>query len=147
MKSEIISASAADTIALGRTWGEAAQSGLLIGLTGNLGAGKTQLVKGLAQGLGWPDRVHSPTFSLVNEYAGGRLPLFHLDLYRLETRAEIVAAGLEEYFSNQPGVVVVEWYERWPLPTDPPPVGPARLVCFEILDENSRRISHEDFGA
>jgi tRNA threonylcarbamoyladenosine biosynthesis protein TsaE len=106
-----ISHSPEETEALGETWGRAAQSGLVIGLTGELGAGKTQLVKGLARGLGVTARVHSPTFTLVNVYAGGRLTLFHLDLYRLETRAQFIAAGLEEYLRPD-GVTVIEWAER-----------------------------------
>ena len=60
-----------------------------------------------------PARVQSPTFALVNEYRGGRLPLFHLDLYRLATRDEIIAAGLEAYLDRPRGVAVVEWIERW----------------------------------
>src|SRR6267154_1310709 len=107
-----ISHSPAETEALGETWGRAAHSGLVIGLCGDLGAGKTQLVKGLARGLSITARVHSPTFALVNIYAGGRLTLYHLDLYRLETREQITAAGLEEYLSPD-GVTVVEWAERW----------------------------------
>ena len=81
-----ISHSPAETETLGESFGRAAERGLVIALSGELGAGKTQLVKGLARGLGIAARVHSPTFTLVNEYAGGRLRLFHLDLYRLETR-------------------------------------------------------------
>src|SRR5713101_6290254 len=107
-----ISHSPAETEALGETWGRAAQSGLVIGLCGDLGAGKTQLVKGLARGLGITTRVHSPTFALVNIYAGGRLTLFHLDLYRLETREHILAAGLEEYLTPE-GVRGIEWAARW----------------------------------
>ena len=80
-----ISHSPAETEALGEKFGRAAERGLVIALTGELGAGKTQLVKGLARGLGITARVHSPTFTLVNEYGGGRLRLFHLDLYRLES--------------------------------------------------------------
>ena len=92
-----ISHSPVETEALGEAWGRAAQAGWVIGLSGELGAGKTQLVKGLARGLGITARVHSPTFTLVNEYDGGRLRLFHLDLYRLETREEMRSAGLEEF--------------------------------------------------
>ena len=84
----------------------------MIGLSGDLGAGKTQFVKGLARGLGIAARVHSPTFALVNIYAGGRLTLFHLDLYRLDTPEQIAAAGLEEYL-RPAGVTVIEWAERW----------------------------------
>ncbi len=108
-----ISRSPEDTAALGEAWGRAATAGCIIGLSGALGAGKTQLVKGLARGLGVGDRVHSPTFTLVNLYGGGRLPLIHLDLYRLETAAQIVAAGLEEFLRDPAGVVVIEWAERW----------------------------------
>src|SRR5438445_13771024 len=107
-----ISHSPAETEALGETWGRSAQTGLVIGLSGDLGAGKTQLVKGLARGLHIPARVHSPTFALVNVYTGGRLTLFHLDLYRLDTRDQIVAAGLEEYLQPA-GVTGGEWAERW----------------------------------
>src|SRR5436305_8916425 len=102
----IISHSPVDTLALGETWGRTAESGLVIGLSGELGAGKTQLVKGLARGLGTTQPVHSPTFALVNIYRGGRLTLFHLDFYRLETRGQIAAAGLEEYL-HPAGVTVI----------------------------------------
>jgi tRNA threonylcarbamoyladenosine biosynthesis protein TsaE len=107
-----ISHSPAETAALGEQWGRAAESGLVIGLSGDLGAGKTQLVKGLARGLGIDALVHSPTFALVNIYSGGRLTLFHLDLYRLESPQQIAAAGLDEYLTPA-GVTVVEWAERW----------------------------------
>ncbi len=84
---------------------------MVFALSGELGAGKTQLVKGIARGLGITARVHSPTFTLVNEYAGGRLRLFHLDLYRLETPEQILSAGLEEFLQPD-GVAVMEWAER-----------------------------------
>src|SRR5689334_4700594 len=103
----LISHSPTETEALGESWGRVAERRLVIGLTGELGAGKTQLVKGLARGLSSPARVHSPTFALVNEYGGGRLRLFHLDLYRLESLDRILAAGLEEYLQPD-GVTVVE---------------------------------------
>src|SRR6266481_1302950 len=104
----IISHSARETLALGEAWGREATSGLVIALSGDLGAGKTQLAKGIALGLGVTSRVHSPTFTLVNEYLGGLLPLFHVDLYRLETPDQIFGAGLEEYF-HPAGVAVIEW--------------------------------------
>src|SRR5450755_1141845 len=105
---EFISHSPAETVSLGESWGRAANSGLVIALSGDLGAGKTQLVKGIARGLGISSRVHSPTFTLVNVYSGGRLTLFHLDLYRLETPAQLLSAGVEEYLQPD-GVTVVEW--------------------------------------
>ena len=80
----------------------------MIGLQGGLGAGKTQLVKGFARGLGIAARVQSPTFALVNHYEGGRLPLFHLDLYRLETPQQIAAAGLDE--RARPEQLPVAWW-------------------------------------
>lgn len=155
-----ISHSPDETAALGESWGRAAVPGLVIGLTGDLGAGKTQLVKGLARGLGIPERVHSPTFALVNTYAGGRLPLYHLDLYRLETPDQVLAAGLEEYL-HPDGVAVVEWAERWLLPSQSrtpasgpvetlpaPPGAPRwRWVRIECLSDTERRIVYEDFGA
>lgn len=137
-----ISHSPEETEALGETWGRTAESGLVIGLTGALGSGKTQLVKGLARGLSVTARVHSPTFTLVNEYPDGRLPLFHLDLYRLETQAQIIAAGLEEFFSPA-GIAVIEWAERW---HDRRPIN-YRLVEIQVLGERDRLIQYEDFGA
>lgn len=155
-----ISHSTAETEAVGEAWGRAAANGLVIGLSGDLGAGKTQLVKGLARGLGISARVHSPTFTLVNVYSGGRLTLFHLDLYRLETREQIAGAGLEEYLHPE-GVAVIEWAERWfgesressvegrgaPLGARASTLGSRRLVQIETLTETSRRITYEDFGS
>src|ERR1051325_10187228 len=108
---EFLSHSPAETEALGEQWGREAQRGMVIALSGDLGAGKTQLVKGIARGLGVTMRVHSPTFTIVNVYSGGRLTLFHLDLYRLETREQILSMGIEEYL-NPDGVAVIEWAER-----------------------------------
>jgi tRNA threonylcarbamoyladenosine biosynthesis protein TsaE len=141
-----ISHSPAETGSLGERWGRAAHSGLVIGLSGDLGAGKTQLVKGLARGLGIPARVHSPTFTLVNEYGGGRLRLFHLDLYRLETRRQMVSAGLEEFLQPD-GVTVIEWAERledgrWKMED-----GKIIKANIEIIGESERKIIYDDFGA
>ena len=139
-----ISHSPAETVAFCEQWGRHLQAGCVIALHGDLGAGKTQFVRGLAKGLRVSDRVHSPTFTLVNEYGGGRLKLFHLDLYRLETRAQLSSAGIEEYLQPE-GVSVIEWAERldnagW-VPRD------LKRVRIEILDETERRIVHDDFGA
>src|SRR5436190_14931491 len=92
-----LSHSPEQTQALGESWGRTAQSGMVFGLSGELGAGKTQLVKGLARGLGIRESVHSPSFALVNVYSDGHLILYHLDLYRLDSAEQILAAGLEEY--------------------------------------------------
>jgi tRNA threonylcarbamoyladenosine biosynthesis protein TsaE len=157
-----ISHSPAETAALGETWGREAERGLIIGLCGDLGAGKTQFVKGLARGLGVTEAVRSPTFALVNIYDSGRLPLFHLDLYRLETPEQIIAAGLEEYL-RPTGVTVIEWAERWldvaspqstvhapqsthhaPHTTSPPHL---RRVQIDVLTETERRITYEDSSA
>ena len=143
-----ISHSAAETVALGERWGREARAGTVIGLSGDLGAGKTQLVIGIARGLDLPARVLSPTFALVHEYSGGRLPLAHLDLYRLDTPEQIVGAGLAEYFDRPEGLVVVEWCERWPafqLSGQAPPY--FRRVRLEQTDENTRCITYDHPGA
>jgi tRNA threonylcarbamoyladenosine biosynthesis protein TsaE len=149
----LISNSPDETQALGERWGNHAMSGLVIGLTGELGAGKTELVKGIARGLGVASKVHSPTFTLVNEYEGGRFRLFHLDLYRLDAPEQIIAAGLEDYFWRPDGVAVIEWAERWfgPAPTSTPASRRLpdhyRRVRIEHLSERQRRITCEDFGS
>ena len=140
-----ISHSPSETEALGEAWGRMAQSGLVLGLSGDLGAGKTQLVKGLARGLGITQRVHSPTFALVNIYTGGRLTLFHLDLYRLETREQILAAGLQEYLTPD-GITVIEWAERW-FGNQQGKNPEVRWVKIETLSETQRRITYENIGA
>ena len=138
---EFISHNPAETESLGERWGREAARGFVIALSGDLGAGKTQLVKGLARGLGVTSRVHSPTFALVNEYTGGRLRLFHLDLYRLETTGQILGAGLEEYLQPD-GVAVIEWAER--LPNDEWRMAKVLRVNIEVLGETERRITYED---
>lgn len=143
----LISRSPDETLALGELWGREAQRGWVIGLSGDLGAGKTQLARGIARGLGSPARVHSPTFTLLNEYGGGRLPLFHLDLYRLNGADDVVAAGLEEYLVSPKGVTIVEWMERWLPPHHQFPGGFIRRVQIESVSETERRITYEDSGA
>ena len=141
---ELISHSPAETEALGEKLGRAAQHGFVFALSGDLGAGKTQLVKGIARGLGVTARVHSPTFTLVNEYGGGRLKLFHLDLYRLETPAQILSAGIEEFLSPD-GVAVIEWAERiYDLRFT---IYDLKKVQIEIVSETERKIIYDDFGA
>jgi tRNA threonylcarbamoyladenosine biosynthesis protein TsaE len=141
-----ISHSSAQTESLGDEWGRQAQSGWLIGLSGGLGSGKTQLAGGLARGLGAAARAPSPTFALVHEYLDGRLPLFHLDLYRLDSREQIIAAGLEPYLVRPRGVAVVEWIERWLGNDGVPAGGKYRRVQIKTIGETEREILYEDFG-
>jgi len=137
-----ISHSASETEDLGVRWADEAQPGWVIGLSGELGAGKTQLVRGLARGLGAPVRVHSPTFALIHEYRGGRWPLFHIDLYRLNTVGQIIDAGLEIYLTRPDGIAVVEWFERWAAL----PSGRFRRAEIRLRGENEREIHYEDSG-
>ncbi len=141
-----ISHNPAATEQLGEQFGQTARAGWVIALSGDLGAGKTQLVKGLARGLGIAGRVHSPTFTLVNEYGGGRLKLFHLDLYRLESAGQILSAGIEEYLSPD-GVTVIEWAERledggWKMEDGKKFV----RVRIEIVGVTDRKIIYDDLG-
>ena len=141
-----ISNSPGETEALGEALAKSCETGLVIALSGELGAGKTQFVRGLARGLGISMRVQSPTFALVNIYTGGRLTLYHLDLYRLDTREQIAAAGLEEFLSPA-GVSVVEWAERWFGKTPPRDTGGQfRKILIETLSDTGRRITYEGFG-
>jgi tRNA threonylcarbamoyladenosine biosynthesis protein TsaE len=142
----LISHSAEETFAIGEAWGREAQRGWVIGLSGDLGAGKTQLVKGIARGLGSNARVHSPTFALLNEYTGGREQLFHIDLYRLNSPADVASAGLEEYLVNPNGIAVVEWIERW-IGEHRTSNQVTRLARIETISETQRRITYEDSGA
>ncbi len=139
-----ISHNAAETESLGEQWGRAVERGVVLALHGELGAGKTQLVRGLARGLGVPGRVHSPTFTLVNEYRGGRLPLFHLDLYRLECADQVRGAGIADYLCPD-GVAVIEWAER--IPVEEWRGTRVRQVRIEVLNETERRVVYEDSSA
>jgi tRNA threonylcarbamoyladenosine biosynthesis protein TsaE len=145
-----ISRSPEETAALGETWGREVQPGWVLALTGALGAGKTQLVRGLARGLGSQARVHSPTFVLVHLYEGGRLPLHHLDLYRLKGPAEVIGAGLEDYLYPRQAVAVIEWAERWlgeGLDAVQPGIRKLRRVRLELGAGDLREIGYEDSGA
>jgi tRNA threonylcarbamoyladenosine biosynthesis protein TsaE len=115
----IISHSPAETFALGQQLAVSLRGGEVVALDGDLGAGKTHFVKGLAAGLGHTGDVTSPTFTLVHEYTGGRLPLFHFDFYRLESEAEVLRIGLDDYL-DAGGVAAIEWAGKFPalLPRD-----------------------------
>jgi len=124
-----------ETAALARTLAAGLNAGDVLLLAGNLGAGKTAFVRGLAEGLGInPDDVSSPTFTLVHEYRGGRLTLYHVDLYRLD-RAATQELGLEE-MGVADGVLAIEWPDRLTHSL----VG-AKTIDIDIVDESTRRIS------
>jgi tRNA threonylcarbamoyladenosine biosynthesis protein TsaE len=97
--------------AFGENWAPALVGGEIFALHGVLGAGKTQLAKGLARGLGYRSAVTSPTFTIVHEYRGGRLPMYHIDLYRIQNEKDAIDIGLEEYLPSE-GVTVIEWPDR-----------------------------------
>ena len=120
--------------ALGVLLGAACAPGDVIALVGDLGAGKTVFAQGLARGLGVPADVPitSPTFTLVNEYRNGRLPLYHVDLYRLERAAELEHVGLWDLYRGD-GVVAVEWFDRFP-----------QLAPREWVELGIRRIEGRD---
>ncbi|WP_367870675.1 tRNA (adenosine(37)-N6)-threonylcarbamoyltransferase complex ATPase subunit type 1 TsaE [Luteolibacter sp. Populi] len=126
----------AEMEALGAELAAGLAAGSVLALVGGLGAGKTRMVKGLARGLGFAGEVTSPTFSLVHEYRGGRLPLFHFDLYRLKDQQELLGIGWDE-FLDEPGIVVAEWADLFP---DLLPEG-TRWLRFEVLPEGGRRVS------
>ena len=100
-----------ETEALGARLAAVLTPGTVVAFTGDLGAGKTAFTRGLARGLGVTDRVTSPTFTIVNEYEGGRLPLFHFDMYRLASSEELFDIGWEDYLQRG-GVCAVEWSEH-----------------------------------
>jgi tRNA threonylcarbamoyladenosine biosynthesis protein TsaE len=130
---EHVTTSEVETAAIAGDLAATLSPGDVLLLSGNLGAGKTAFVRGLAEGLGIdPEDVSSPTFTLVHEYSGGRLTLYHVDLYRLE-KAATDDLGLEEL---EGGVLAIEWPDRLThsLPG-------ARRIAIEILDDDQRRIS------
>ena len=100
-----------ETEALGAALGRILPAGTVIAYRGDLGAGKTAFTRGLARGLGYGEPVTSPTYTIVNEYLGGRLPLFHFDMYRLSSADDLWDIGWEDYLDRQ-GVCAVEWSEN-----------------------------------
>ena len=124
------------TIAAGRIYGEQACRGDVFALCGDLGAGKTQFVKGFVAGLGSNADVTSPTFVLLHEYGDGRLPVFHFDFYRVESREALSRIGFDDYIFGD-GVSLIEWADRYSslIPSH------AKWLSFELRDENTRVIT------
>ena len=131
----IISRTPRETFELGRRLAERLRPGDVLALAGDLGAGKTQFAKGIAAGLGVEAEVTSPTFTLIHEYPGGRLPLFHADLYRLETEKEALGIGLDDYLESE-GVTVVEWADKFAALLPPG----TRWVRLRALEGDEREI-------
>ena len=116
---EIVTTSPEETFALGEALGRRLEAGDLVTLSGELGAGKTALAQGISTGLGVTEPVTSPTFALVHEYPGGRLVVWHVDLYRIERAAELRELGLDDVIGDPRGICVVEWADRFGvLPPD-----------------------------
>ena len=131
-----ISNNPAETEAIGQRFAKDINAGSILALKGELGSGKTQLVKGLVAGLGSSAAVTSPTFTILHEYSSGRFPVYHFDFFRLEDRQSVARLGLDDYFFGD-GVSVIEWADRFPefIP------GQARWILFEIKSENTRAIT------
>jgi tRNA threonylcarbamoyladenosine biosynthesis protein TsaE len=141
-KMRVITSSTKETIDLGRLLGEKIDRPMIIALTGDLGTGKTMLVKGIAQGLGVPTEypVTSPSYTLVNEYKG-RFPLFHIDLYRLAGAEETYDLGFEEIISGN-GVVAIEWAQRLSNEDLTPDI----RIDIQVIDENKRALTLFFYG-
>ncbi|MGI6212311.1 MAG: tRNA (adenosine(37)-N6)-threonylcarbamoyltransferase complex ATPase subunit type 1 TsaE [Anaerovoracaceae bacterium] len=123
-----------DTARFGRALAETLKAGDVVALIGDLGTGKTTLTKYIAEGLGIREEITSPTFTIVTEHHSGRLPLYHMDVYRLESGAELIAAGADEYFDAD-GVCVIEWADRVAeiLPDD------AKVIFLEYGEHEGER--------
>ncbi len=129
--------SPAETEKIGEALGRILPAGTIIAYRGNLGAGKTAFTRGLARGLGYTEAVTSPTYTIVNEYLGGRLPLFHFDMYRISSSDDLWDIGWEDYLDRN-GICAVEWSENVADALDG-----AMNVTIERLGEDQRRITIE----
>ena len=134
---EYITNSPSETEAVGAALARVLQPGTVIAYRGDLGAGKTAFTRGLARGLGVTDRVTSPTYTIVNEYLGGRMPLFHFDMYRLGSEDELFDIGWDDYLERG-GVCAVEWSENvWGA------MEHAIVITITRLSEETRKIEIE----
>jgi tRNA threonylcarbamoyladenosine biosynthesis protein TsaE len=134
----LISNSPAETEAIGRQVAENIGIGSVLALKGDLGSGKTLFVKGVVAGLGSSADVTSPTFTILHEYRGGRLPVYHFDLFRVDNQQALLRLGLDDYFFGD-GISVIEWADRFPefVPEQ------ARWIFFEIKSETQRAITFQ----
>ena len=131
----LTSNSPGETEAIGRRAAEEIHGGSVLALKGDLGSGKTLFVKGLVAGLGSREDVTSPTFTILHEYRGGRLPVYHFDFFRVEHRESIQRLGIDDYLFGD-GVSVIEWADRFPefIPEQ------ARWIVFEIKSQTQREL-------
>ena len=134
---QYITNSPAETEAIGTALGKIIEPGTVIAYRGDLGAGKTAFTRGLAKGLGCSEIVTSPTYTIVNEYLGGRIPLFHFDMYRLRSSDDLFDIGWDDYL-DRGGVCAVEWSENVDDAMED-----AVYITMEKLGEDSRRITIE----
>ena len=134
LRMEFLTHSPEETELLGETLAKKLMGGEILAYRGDLGAGKTAFTRGLARGLGISDRVTSPTYTIVNEYEGGRLPLFHFDMYRLDSADDLFDIGWEDYLLRG-GVCAVEWSENVPEAMED-----AITVEIRKISENDRQI-------
>ena len=137
----IVTNSAAETRALGERLAKQLKAGDVILLEGELGAGKSELARGVAKGLGVQETVTSPSFTILNVYESGRIPLYHFDWYRLESSEELYELGMDEYLGGD-GIALVEWPDRCPdaVPED------CLRIRITAAGENTRRIEAEPAG-
>ena len=134
---QFITNSPAETESVGAALSKILSPGAVIAYRGDLGAGKTAFTRGLARGLGYREPVTSPTYTIVNEYLGGRLPLFHFDMYRLASSDDLFDIGWEDYL-DRGGICAVEWSENVADAMED-----AVTVTIEKTGENARRITIE----
>ncbi len=131
-------ATADDALAWGMQLASSLAAGNIVALCGNLGAGKTQITRGIVAGMGSKADVTSPTFTLVHEYLDGRLPVFHFDFYRMGEPAEVIGIGWDE-FLGEPGVIIVEWADMFPVLLPPN----TRWFQIETLAEGARVVTEK----
>lgn len=131
-----------ETMDLGRKLGTVVQKGTTLCLTGDLGTGKTHFAKGFAEGLGITETITSPTFTIVNEYHSGRLPLYHFDVYRIHDAEEILQVGFEEYVYGQ-GVTLIEWAD---MIESILPDAFLQVKIEKTPEENQRKITLYSYG-